>query len=495
MNSSLPSVTGIQTPRIERVPECVHSLGADAVDLALLAGLELDPWQEYALDKALGVGVDGKWAAYEVAIVTQRQNGKGSILEALQLAALFLWGERLIIHSAHEFATAQESFQRIRALVEGCGVLSREVAHIYTSNGKEGIRLKNGNRLQFKARSRKSARGFTGSRIIFDEALFLPRQFLGAVMPTMAAVSKTGNPQLWYTSSTGLADSEVLEGLRTRAVTGENADSLCYLEWSTKSWDEMTPQERSHWGDDRAKWRADPQVWREANPAFEIRISADYLQKELASEMSDIDFEREHLGIWEQIGGDGLIPIDIWQSLAKENSQPGENIVLALDVPPSREQGFIAMASLKPDGKTHLELIDTAEGLAWITPRLQELQRKYRPEAIVVDAQSAAGSLLPELKANRVRTLQISGRDYAKACGQFYDAIRQKTVVHLDDPLLNEAIEAGRMKTVGDSLWRWARKDITTNISPLVAVTLALWGLQRGEMKRLSRKNRGKVRI
>lgn len=496
MNSLQPSEIGVQTPRIERVPECEYTLGDDAIDVAEIAGLHLDDWQKYALRKALGMGKDGKWSAYEVALVTQRQNGKGSILEALQLAALFVWGENLIIHSAHEFSTAMESFIRIRNLVEGCSVLSREVKHIYSSNSKTEIMLNNGHRLEFKARSRKAARGFTGDRIIFDEALFLQTSFLGAVLPTMAARSKEGNPQLWYTSSTGLADSVVLEGLRNRAITGERSRSLCYLEWSTKSWDEMSAEERHKWNDDRDLWRADPEVWREANPALEIRISTDYLQKELDSEMTAVEFEREHLGVWEQIGGDSLIPIDQWQALAKPDSGPGEHLVLALDVPPSREQAFIAAATMSKDGEHfHLEVIDGADGLAWIVPRLKQLEATRSPEMIVVDAASAAGSLLPELKANRVRTTQLSGRDYAQACGQFYDAVREGTLEHLDDPLLNEAVEAGRIHPIGDSLWKWTRKNTVTNISPLVAVTLALWGLQQGEAKRLKYANRRKVVI
>lgn len=495
MSSWQSSEVGVQMPRIERVPECVRSLGDDAIDIAELAGLVLDPWQKYALRKALGVDGEGKWAAYEVAIVTQRQNGKGSILEAMQLASLFLWNERTLIHSAQEFSTAEESFLRIRNLIEGSNILSSKVRRIYTANGKEAIELKNGNRLKFKARSNKSARGFTADRIIFDEALFLPSSFMAAVLPAMGARSEEGNPQIWYTSSTGLASSTVLETLRNRGITGENADSLCYLEWSAKSWDDMSIEERQAWGDDRDVWRADPEVWRAANPSYRVRIAPSYFRHELDSPMTDAEFEREHLGVWEKIGGDSLIPMDLWQKAADETSKPGEHMVFALDVPPSREAAYIAVASISENGKYHVELVDTAEGLAWIVPRLKELEEKYSPEMIVVDAASAAGSLLPELKANRVRTTQLSGRDYAKACGQFYDAIRQGTLVHLDDRLLNEAVEAGRIHPIGDSLWKWARKNVATNISPLVAASLALWGLQYMEAKRLARANRKRVRL
>ena len=62
-----------------------------------------------------GERADGKWAAFETALIVPRQNGKGSILEARELAGLFLFGEQLILHSAHEFKTAQEAFRRVLA--------------------------------------------------------------------------------------------------------------------------------------------------------------------------------------------------------------------------------------------------------------------------------------------------------------------------------------------------------------------------------------------
>jgi hypothetical protein len=47
-----------------------------------------------------------------------RQNGKDAILEARELAGLFLLGERLLIHSAHQFDTSLEHFRRLLFLIE-----------------------------------------------------------------------------------------------------------------------------------------------------------------------------------------------------------------------------------------------------------------------------------------------------------------------------------------------------------------------------------------
>jgi hypothetical protein len=51
--------------------------------------------------------------------VVGRQNGKNAILEARELAGLFLLGEKLIIHTAHEQKTASEHFRRMLNRIKG----------------------------------------------------------------------------------------------------------------------------------------------------------------------------------------------------------------------------------------------------------------------------------------------------------------------------------------------------------------------------------------
>jgi phage terminase large subunit-like protein len=155
------------------------STGEEAVELAAMAGLEMDPWQQFVFANALGERPDGKWAAFEVGVEVPRQNGKGGILEARELAGLFLLGERLIIHSAHEFATASEALERMDQILEGCPDLSRRVRVIKRSHGEEGVYLKNGQRLRYKTRTKGGGRGFSADCVILDEAMVIPEAFTG----------------------------------------------------------------------------------------------------------------------------------------------------------------------------------------------------------------------------------------------------------------------------------------------------------------------------
>jgi hypothetical protein len=77
-------------PRIAMAPRSfAFSSGQEAIDLAASAGLVLDDWQQLSLIIGLGETAAGKWAAFMVALIVARQNGKGSILEALELYWLF----------------------------------------------------------------------------------------------------------------------------------------------------------------------------------------------------------------------------------------------------------------------------------------------------------------------------------------------------------------------------------------------------------------------
>jgi hypothetical protein len=208
-------------PRLLHVPEFVSSTGEEACELAAMAGLEMDPWQQFVLTNALGEQPGGLWAAKEVGVEVPRQNGKGGILEARALAGLFLLGERQIIHSAHEFATAEEALNRM----EHSSRTARSWARVKTikhSHGQEGIYLKNGQRLRYKTRTKGGGRGFSADCVILDEAMVIPEEMHGALLPTLSAMP---NPQLWYTGSA--VDQESMEHgvvfarLRERAIRGE----------------------------------------------------------------------------------------------------------------------------------------------------------------------------------------------------------------------------------------------------------------------------------
>jgi phage terminase large subunit-like protein len=293
------SLLGDQRPRIESVPPRVSSAGQEAVELAASAGIILDPWQAHVLDRSLGERQDGKWAAFEVGVIVSRQNGKGTILEARELAGLFLFGEELLLHSAHEFKTASDAFRRIAHLIEDNRQFERHVKRIRTANGSEMIELKTGQRLRFVARSAGSGRGFTADTVILDEAYELGDAAMAALLPTLSA---RPNPQVWYASTAGNPFSVQLGRIRRRGMKGGDR-SLAFFEWSATEDDD--PQ--------------DPAVWAKANPGMGYRITPEYIGREQAA-LSEEAFASERLSVgnYPDLDGGawGTISQDAWAACA-----------------------------------------------------------------------------------------------------------------------------------------------------------------------------------
>ncbi|MEU4348298.1 terminase [Streptomyces sp. NPDC023838] len=474
-------VRGVQRPRIFTAPSYSSSAGQEAVELSAMAGLILDDWQKYALHVGLGERPDGSWSAFEVAINVARQNGKGGIIEARELAGLFLLGEKLILHSAHEFKTSVEAFRRIVALITNTDSLRKRVKAVRRTTGEEAVELLTGQRLRFLARSGGSGRGFTGNCNILDEDMILGDDAMGALMPTMAAVQ---DPQVWYFGSAGIGSPSVqLARLRRRALaameSGQPDPSLAYLEWSIDPHvRECAPDCTDH-DDPRS-----PLSVAKANPALGYRLTLEHTERERLT-MSEEIFNRERLGVGDYPSDQGdtwsVIGEDAWRALADGTSSMADPVAFAVDTTPERSHSAICAAG-RSGPAVHVEVVDHRPGTGWVVDRLMELVEKWGPCAVVIDAGGPAASLIPAIRKGLEKLgredllIEMKTREAAAACGQFFDAVSEQMLVHLDQAPLATALSGADKRPVGDG-WAWARRGVSVDISPLVGVTHAAWGL------------------
>lgn len=453
--TSPPSVL-LGGPAFLTCPPRVDSAGAEAVALAAAAGLHLDPWQQEVLEVALGEAPDGRWAAREVGLVVPRQNGKGAILEALIAAALLLFDERLILYSAHEFKTAEETFRRVRSLMESTPDLDRLIKSVTTSNGKEAIELRNGGRLRFVARSKGSGRGFSPERIILDEALNLSAKAVSALLFSMSAQT---NPQLWYTSSApdDSTDSAVLRRLMRRGRAGD--EGLAYVEYCA---------------DDGADLD-DEQAWATANPGFPHRISVETIRTERRATEPQ-DFLRERLGVVDLDTGSAprVIPLPEWQALASPGHKPSGPLRYALDV--DTNSSGETWATIGASDGSHVEVVKSAPGTAWVVPACVE--KRQVTGKLLVAKDSPAAALIADLEAAGVGVEVVQAAEFAQASMQMLDAVLEGSLRHIDQPELNTAVAQAARKNVGDGQWRWSRKLSQADIGPLCALSMARWAKQ-----------------
>lgn len=469
-------------------PSVSTALGRDAVQLAATAGLHLDPWQAYAVERILAEDAHQRPAAFESCLIVPRQNGKGSVLEALSLAWLFILDTPLILHSAHEFKTAAEAFRRLRALIMGTPALARRVKRVTTAAGNEAIELDSGQRLRYVARSKGSGRGFTGGKLILDEAYAIEAEEIAALLPTLATQR---DAQIIYTSSAGMAYSTHLRRLRDRGRAGQDP-SLCYLEWGGVG---QCGEGCRHDRTDEQCVMNDRETWRAANPGLGIRIPEEFVANERAA-MAPEAFGRERLGWWDDVPVEDAQPIteDEWMSCRDVDSQVSGGIVLAVDVTPDNRRASIAVAGNRADGVAHVELIDNRGGVDWVTPRLVELRQRHTirrvvigdvsHEGVILDPAGPVGGLLQPLKAAGIDPAPMSMRDMGQACGALQAAVRARSVRHIGQEQLTSALVGAISRPIGDGMWAWGRvrsNRVAVDISPLVAVTEALWALSVAE--------------
>lgn len=488
---------GVQAPSLSYTPKRVSSVGPAAIELAQLAGLELDPWQRYVVTEALGE--KDEWyhnkvldkmcrrsSAYEIALIVARQNGKGTIMEALELAWLFLCGAKTICHSAHEFATSKEHFQRIESLISGTPELKAELARggIKWSHGDESITLANGQRLIFKTRTRGAARGFSIDKLVMDEAMILKQD---AVKAMTYATSARPDVQIMYAGSAGDKDSAHFGRARQRGIEGSDP-RLFFAEWSANICTDACYSDCEEHDDPD-----DPKTWAKANPALGYRIQVESCASERAGDPEGFLQERLSVGDWPVEGDEWrIISKELWMARNDQLSRINGDFVLAIDTPPNPTFSCISAAGLNAEGMTHTEItgyevLDYRPGMPWVVNRVLEICRAMKPLAVVIDKTSQASQfiapLTEPLERLGIEILHPGANEFAQACGEFYTAVvprkgNEPTLVHRDQVPLTQAVAGADTRDLS-GMWAWHKRNSATDVSPLIACTLAAWGLKK----------------
>lgn len=477
-------VLEVVEPAFRWVPEHVSTAGPEVADLARAIGLPLDPEQELCLDDMYAERADGRLAALEFAVIAPRQNIKTHLFKAAAWGDLLLFDQNLVVWTAHEFNTAMEAFRDMCELVDGSPLISKRVKKIVNANGDEGIEFHTGQRLRFKARTKGGGRGITGDRVILDEAFALQAAHLGSLLPTMAAKSVEGDPQIRYGSSAGLVGSEMLRRLRDRGRPGGDP-ALAWVEWCAGLVECAIPACDHQFGvagcalDDRSLWQA-------ANLALHRRIDIEFVAT-MRRSLPPEEFAREFLGWWDEpLEAGATIPAHLWAECGDRKANPVEPVSLAVDVAPGHSSGAVVACG---------EVVYVAEhgaGISWIPSKVASLVASKQVSAVGVDTSSPAAALIPELekpvaeggagltihsaKNPNGKLVLLTGRDMSSACEQILAAVMEGKFRHRDQAVLNTAVDSAYRRQVGDS-FKWSRRDSSVDISALVAATEAwfLW--------------------
>lgn len=458
---------GNQVPTNYWMPDYyADSRGDKAIAFLNAIGYFLDEWQQLVLRDLLGQNEERKWAALEAVLLVPRQNGKTAVIEALEIVHLFLFGTRLITHTAHLFDTAKESYLRMREIISNCPALDKYVASMPSGNGNVGIYLKSGARLLYKARGDGQGRGFSGDLIILDEAFAVTQDMIAALIPALSAKK---NPQVIYLSSTGDEDSVELIKLRDRAMAHE--PRIAIWEWCADAKCDLDDLEQLY----------------QANPALGIRLTLDYVLNVERGALDDKKYARERLGLWHDNAIKCPIDLDLWDSRKDASSQIASRVVLAIDAAPDRSRASVSLAGYTEAGKKQVEVLESDRGISWCVDFIDKLYRSKNnppPLAVCVQSGGRAGALIPELEALDIEVIPFGSKEIMASTGFLYDSVDDGSLVHLDDTSLTTGLSGARKYNIGGKVgddeyngWGWSRADTTVDITGVCGITYALWGL------------------
>lgn len=418
--------------------------------------MPLDEWQEQVLESAMGERTDGRWAAKFVGVSAPRQNGKSQLIVARALAGALLFGEKMIIISAHETDTAREIWKRMLDVIEDNPTLEARVTGRMDAINREYISFGTGaarQTIKLKARRASGARGFSADCLLLDEAQILGKQSWGSIVPTMSAMP---NPQMWLFGTPPTEEDDPFAFGRVRESSIAHKARHCWLEWAAETTDDIN----------------DPEVWAKANPAFGVRISYEACADDRAA-MDDEQFARERLGVWDTTAATAVFGPGGWNACVGPQP-PGLTIdALGIAVTMDLSHASITAAAKDEYDVVHVKPLQHGPGTGWIVERAKQLQDKHGAP-VVIDGRGPGAALIPHLQQAGIELHVATTGDVLDACASIHQIVTAKRLRHGDHAELNAAVTGAVRRVVGDR-WAWGRKASTTDISPLESATLAAW--------------------
>ncbi|MBZ3918192.1 terminase large subunit domain-containing protein [Streptomyces acidiscabies] len=437
------------------------------------------PWQKYVTDVALEVDENGVFVHREAGLSVSRQQGKTELILGLQVHRALAWRRQNIIYAAQDRNMARQRWEDEFWEKISDSDLARR-ARIRKSNGNEKILWPaTRSRMGITANTESAGHGPALDLGIIDEAFKHEDDRLEQAFSPAMSTRDMG--QLWWASAGGTTKSVWLNKKRAagRALIEEAWKTgvwpgVCYFEWFAP--DDMP--------------RDDPATWYATLPALGHTITEAVIAAELVK-LDPAEFDRAYLNRTRKPTppSDPNVPKAKWPGLIDAESRPvAESVALAIDVSQDRKRAAISAASLRPDGRVHLEVIAHRPGTDWVVPAVAKLHRLWTPVAVAVAAGSPAASLIDDLTAAGIDVPKdkdaplrgdlavMRSGDITEACGQFADALNQKAVAHLDQVPLTAAVNGARTRRNGDA-WTLDRTNSLVDISPLCAAVFARWAL------------------
>jgi hypothetical protein len=442
-------------------PQGITSTGWPAVrDKCRDLGISFRPWQHGAGRLILAKRASGKYAATigGTGMSIPRQVGKTFLVGAIIFALCLLVPGLTVIWTAHRLRTSEETFKKMQAFSRRKSI-APHIEKVVLGSGEEEIRFRNGSRILFGARERGFGRGFDEVDVlIFDEAQILTDNALDDMIPATNQSRQSSGALLLFmgTPPKPTDPGDVFRRMRTEALSGEDHDTG-WIEFGADPGHTPTPSPAPL---TTADWA---QVAK-ANPSFPEDTPREAILR-MRKKLGPESFLREGLGIWDEATTGRAFPWDTWKNLIDTDPKLGRPS-FGVATAPDRSWAAIAAAWVRPDGSTQILIGDDYRPDAtWVPARVAELRNKYGGQ-VLLDAAS---------KGLVAGATESTYTDRARADNALFDAVLSGTVRHGNEPALNTAVRAARWRSTNET--RVLDRKGDTDISPLIAASLAVYGL------------------
>lgn len=481
------SIIGSRAPRLSSVPDGDDDRGDQAVAFARWAGLTLFPWQEDVLRQMCRIGDDGLWVAPESVIIVPRQNGKGEILVARELAGIFLFGEESILHTAHFLDTAVDARDRLWDVIENNDDLfywweddpdTPGVPSLVRTNGKEAIEFPNGAKVRFRTRTEKTGRGSSFELVVFDECFNLPNQVHAAISKTTRARK---NAQKIYISSPvnrfEHSHGYVFSAKRWAGMDG--ADGIMFLEWSADL-------EQVDMFSDEALIQANPSLTKDGIYGAQYADARGDAEAAKRSESLRDEYLVETLGVGNWVPRDDsddreyVFDPEVWSAAAVEEPVVVGDSCIGVDVTPSGDRVAIVSAQRTLNG-AHLSIAPVVEfDREVVSGMIVNAVNDNDPLGIVLDSKGPSSTVVKPLSNEGIDAVELSWKQVTAATELLVQMVAEGKITHDGDQRFIDALDAAAFRP-GHTGRAFARVG-SGSVCELVAASFAIWGLVEFEI-------------
>lgn len=477
----------IWTPPLRKLTKKT-SLGFAAIEYAnQILGMELYPWQEWALIHSLEIVGDlqGNWRFRfrTVFFMVSRQNGKTELSKVIASFFLNVLRVEAVFGTSLSMDKAEEVWEAVITEQETHPALASDIQQIARRNGGKKLVLTGLRTYKVGAPTRRAGRGDANDLVMLDEVR--EHRDWETWSAAVASTNAKPNGMTMCFSNAGDPDSIVLRQIRSQAIEriegtkssdfGGNvdADNLALFEWSAP--------DDAETNDIKALAQANPALGygklteralmanRETFPENKFRSEC------MCQQVETILPEPFPDGAW--LGGQDP------ESYIREDSELFWGIEMSSD----RKYTVIAVCGMREDGNYHVELVDRKIGSEWAIDWFRQRAAKYGEMKLCFQGRGAPVSGLAEqiCTLDGVTRFAQEGPELSAGWNRFYDAVAACApednrggvkVYHLPQPALDTPGRTCQLRNLGGGIMLPDRTKSPDDISPLMAVAMAYAG-------------------